>query len=35
MKIIFATGNRNKLREAAEVLGPGFELVTPADLGIT
>lgn len=35
MKIVFATGNRGKLREAAEILGPGFELVTPADLGIT
>jgi XTP/dITP diphosphohydrolase len=35
MKIIFATGNAGKLREAAEVLGPGFELVSPASLGIT
>lgn len=35
MKIIFATGNKGKLREAAEILGEGFELVTPADLGIT
>ena len=35
MKIVFATGNLGKLREAAEILGPGFELVTPADLGIT
>ena len=35
MKIIFATGNKGKLREAAEILGPEFELVSPASLGIT
>ena len=35
MKIVFATGNPGKVREAAEILGEGFELVTPADLGIT
>ena len=35
MKIIFATANAGKLREAAEVLGPGFEIVPPASLGIT
>ncbi len=35
MRIIFATANRGKLREAAEVLGPGFEVVSPLDLGIT
>ena len=34
MKIVFATGNPGKLREAAEILGEGFELVTPASLGI-
>ncbi|MBQ0127143.1 MAG: RdgB/HAM1 family non-canonical purine NTP pyrophosphatase [Bacteroidales bacterium] len=34
MKIIFATGNKGKLREAQEILGPGYELVTPAELGI-
>jgi len=34
MKIIFATSNRGKLREAAEILGPSFELVTPHDMGI-
>ena len=34
MKIVFATGNRGKLREASEILGEGFELVTPADFGI-
>ena len=35
MKIFFATGNSGKLREASEILGEGFELVTPADYGIT
>lgn len=35
MKIVFATGNPGKLREAAEILGEGFELVTPAEVGIT
>ena len=34
-KMVFATGNRGKLREASEILGEGFELVTPADFGIT
>lgn len=34
MKIVFATGNKGKLREAAQILGPGFELLCPADLGI-
>jgi len=35
MKIVFATGNLHKLREARGILGPSFELVTPASLGIT
>ena len=35
MKIVFATGNSGKLREASEILGEGFELVTPAEFGIT
>ena len=35
MKIVFATGNGGKLREASEILGGGFELVTPAQMGIT
>ena len=35
MKIVFATGNRNKLREAQGILGPDYELSTPADMGIT
>lgn len=34
MKLVFATGNPGKLREAAEILGEGFELVTPAEVGI-
>ena len=34
MKIVFATGNPGKLREASEILGEGFELVTPAEVGI-
>ena len=35
VKIIFATGNKGKLREAAGILGDGFEIVSPSDLGIT
>ena len=35
MKIIFATGNKGKLREAADILAPDFEVICPADLGIT
>ncbi len=34
MKIVFATNNKGKLREAQEILGKGFELITPSDLGI-
>ena len=34
MKLVFATGNRGKLSEAQEILGPEYELVTPSDLGI-
>ena len=34
MKIIFATGNKGKLREAQEILGSGYEIATPADFGI-
>ena len=29
-RIVFATGNSGKLREASEILGGAFELVTPA-----
>ena len=35
MKIIFATNNRHKLEEVQAVLGEGFCLVTPRELGIT
>lgn len=34
-KIAFATSNPGKIREAAEILGEGFEIVTAAQLGIT
>lgn len=34
MKIVFATGNIGKLREASEILGEGFELVSLAQAGI-
>ncbi len=34
MKLVFATNNIHKLSEIRDILGPGFELVTPADLGI-
>ena len=33
--MVFATGNVGKLREASEILGESFELVTPAHFGIT
>ncbi len=35
MKLVFATGNEGKLREASEILGEGFELVSLANVGIT
>ncbi|MBQ6015737.1 MAG: RdgB/HAM1 family non-canonical purine NTP pyrophosphatase [Bacteroidales bacterium] len=36
MKLIFATANPGKLREAREILEPhGFEVVSPYDLGLT
>ena len=34
MKMVFATGNSGKLREASEILGGDFELVTPCQVGI-
>lgn len=35
MKIIFATGNKHKLEEVQAVLGGGFDIVSPASIGIT
>lgn len=35
MKLIFATGNKNKLAEAGQILGEWCEIGTPADFGIT
>ena len=34
MKLIFATGNPGKLHEAREILGPSYEVLGPADLGL-
>lgn len=33
MEIVFATNNPHKLEEARSILGPGYEVVTPASLG--
>ena len=36
MKLIFATANPGKLREAREILGPhGIEVISPYDVGLT
>ena len=36
LKLLFATGNAGKLREAREILDPGgIEVVSPYDLGLT
>jgi XTP/dITP diphosphohydrolase len=35
MKLIFATANRHKLKEVQTIMGSGFELLVPADLGYT
>jgi XTP/dITP diphosphohydrolase len=35
MNIIFATGNKHKLQEAQQILGPTFSLKTSAECGIT
>ena len=35
MKLVFATGNLGKLKEAAEILGPGYELLSAAQAGVT
>lgn len=32
--LVFATANPGKIREAQEILGAGFKLVTPAEMGI-
>lgn len=34
MKLVFATGNKGKLREAREILEGIMEVVSPADMGI-
>ena len=34
MKLVFATGNKGKLREASEILGPEFELLSSAEAGV-
>ena len=34
MKMVFATGNSGKLREASEILGEGFELVSLSQVGV-
>lgn len=34
MKLIFATHNEGKLSEAAEILGPGFELISARQAGV-
>lgn len=34
MKFIFATSNKGKLREAREILGPDYELISSSDAGI-
>ena len=33
MDLVFATGNAGKLREAAEILGAGYRVLSPADVG--
>jgi XTP/dITP diphosphohydrolase len=33
MKIVFATNNKNKLREIREILGPSFDVVSLSELG--
>ena len=34
MKLLFATANKGKLREAGEILGPECTVISPASLGI-
>ena len=33
-RLIFATANKGKLREAGEILGDRFEVVSPSSLGL-
>ena len=35
MKIVFATANKNKIREVAEVVGDEFEIVSAAEAGVS
>jgi len=35
MELIFATANKHKLSEAQAILGNGFSLVVPSELGLT
>ena len=35
INLVFATGNSGKLREASEILGKEFKLVTPSEVGIS
>ncbi len=34
MKIVFATGNIHKLIEVRQILGEGFEVISPAEIGL-
>ncbi len=34
MKLIFASGNKGKVREARQILGPDYEILSMADVGI-
>ena len=34
-KLIFASGNPHKVEEAAAILGDAFQIVTPAQAGLT
>ncbi len=35
MRLVFATHNKGKLREASQILGSGYELLSPSDIGIS
>ena len=35
MKLVFASANLHKIREASEILGEGFEIISAADAGVT